>query len=1169
VSKDHNKIFFRWNKEGICNFLILSLVFSATLFILVSPSGGSQLQYLYLTLFMGFALAVWIGWYTSTARIIGLLFVGALIGFFTQYTAALTGLWVYGSKCNNIPLMAGVFIHALTAVAVFGLVYLFDRIIAFCSFSRITGWFNGILVVALFITLFKTIPRGYEEALSSHPGTLFYYTVLFAGAVTLSFCLRLGKLISIIIAAMIAAMIGEYAGGTQAHVWCWLPDLGAEPLAHRHFPPLFLNLALWPMAGILEYTLSSLIANGIIYVDRVQVRQRIEDGDERQPQAPKEPYIPQEERIENKYRDRDQVNESRMGLMIRFGRQSFLKTLRKSPENGELLVVIIGLLMAFLVVFEKEFYCFFPADFNAVDWVTAAVLSGLFLVGLIFASKPYWYRTLFFVIFSLVFGYGMSSAIWLAFNPVETIHQPPYFGNLFWGPLWALVFMVIYGAAYLFNRFMASIFPTDEEREDREAPNIYISITAVVLALIFGALFVIRPEFLISSEGLFSDPVTRKWGHNLSLFVLMFSITGIFCLWWFFSRIRWRRSLGHALCAVVIIMGMLLLVKEQWHIDLFTYHYEFYLSILALSLTYIFCYVVSAHLSGEYVAKGFRITYSRRPIVKEKNPLKVVFNTGPHTEGRHRQMKDGRLYTYPPKESGVNVTFAREDPNRDDQDLPIEATLNQALKGLWGYWHNPEVGNNLVHTFKEAVKGRKVFIKPNVVVPFGSPYTTDPKLVAAVIKACLDSGATKVCVGEIAISNITSRMSLIYTGLKRFWESLDESQDPEEKRVKVILLDEKPFRKVNLQGKGVVMEDFHMPESLLGEKTFYINMPKMKTHVQSSVTLGIKNSHGLVPEIDRGIYHQRISQKVVDITKVWVPDLTIIDGYDALEGIGPWPGDLVPLRALVLSNDVALADLVASQLMRKEPIPAVFPEERGSIDFSKKTVKSTWLGYEQGLGLVNPDRIKRTIGNNPVGIDPQDWNIFIKDRAIDFRPPDYQDEGLIRNIGARFNKEPDFTRSIIEFDRQKKQFVKWRPAREFLLPLKDQEPTKNWGPIKLVSDEWRYPDLGASVMFSGVFGLMKTIMESNLGRSLDVFEGYVIVYGPLRKPLVCEGAILFGDRAIETEYLVFAPRIYQLPGHGRPPNYYSDVFERLSHDVGGELMAFCTEAVTLSRGWYW
>jgi hypothetical protein len=307
----------------------------------------------------------------------------------------------------------------------------------------------------------------------------------------------------------------------------------------------------------------------------------------------------------------------------------------------------------------------------------------------------------------------------------------------------------------------------------------------------------------------------------------------------------------------------------------------------------------------------------------------------------------------------------------------------------------------------------------------------------------------------------------------------------------------------------------------------------------------------------------------VDITKVWMPDLTIIDGYDALEGIGPWPGDLVPLRALVISNDVVLADLVASQLMNMEENPAHFGN-RMKVNFDKKKVKSTWLAYEQGLGILNPNAVTRTIGESRGPVPRGRWIQAIKDHTRDFRWPDYSDEGLIRNIGARFGKKPDFNKPIEEFDRQKDRWETWEAATEFLSLDHPKIPKIGaWGPIKLISDEWRFPDLGASVMYSGVFGMMETIMGSHFRRALEGFKGFVIVYGPLRKPLVCEGAILFGDRAIETEYMVFAPRIYHLAGHGKPPNYYSDTFERLSHDVGGELVAFSTEAITQSRGWYW
>ncbi len=1154
----HNTFIHR-NKEGLLNFIILSLVLAPTIIILSLSPCTESLRYFTLPILMGFITAVWIGWHAHTRRVIGLVLCGALVGLATEYTASFAKLWTYKGYLNHNYAYVGAFIHSLMAVVIFGLAYFLDRMISFCRFSRITGWPNAFLLLTLFLTLFAFTEGAYVNNMAENNwAPLYYYSILFALAVTLAFCLRVGRLISIILAAMLVGLIGEYAGGTKAHIWWWL----GESTAAESFPPLFLILALWPMEGIIEYSLSALYADWIVSRTKVKRRLKIERGEAPEP-GTNGPLIDLKTALEPDdilFWGHALPGEGRLEHMLRIGKRSLLKTLRNTPEKGELLVLFFGLLTGLLIVFEQKLPGASQPDLLSMSWATAAVLSAAFLLALMVAPKPYWNRTLWFGLFSLVFGYGMQAALQLAFNDFEK--DSPCFGNPFWGPLWVTVFFVVYGAAYLVTRAVASLSGSEKDRKDKEEPSVQVAVTVTVLALIFLALFVIRPDFLMPLESSTKQILIR----NPFLLYILLSVLAVFCFWWFFFRIRLLRSLCQFFSAIAIIAGLLLLIQEWCQISAWKHLPEgippWLVGAAALSLAYLFSYTASAHVSGEPLAKAFRVTYSRRPLVKNKKPLKVVFHPRPHPEGRRRMMIDTTLYTYPPKESGVNVTYAK-DPKNHGQELSLEQSIEKALQGLVGCWHNPET-REVTDSLKDAVKKRKVFIKPNVVVPFGSPYTTDPMLVAAVVKFCLSAGASSVSIGEIAISNITSRLALESTGLRDLWESINPKK--EKKKVEVLFLDELPFRKVDLEGTGVLMRDFHMPEALLEPDTFYINIPKMKTHVQSSVTLGIKNSHGLVPEIDRGLYHQRISQKVVDITKVWVPDLTIVDGYDALEGIGPWPGDLVPLRVLVLSDDVVLADLVSSQLMGKESIPADFTQP---IDFARKTVKSTWLAYVQRLGLLHPDATTRTIGDDRHPIQPRAWDDSIRKHKKHFAPPAYEDEGLIRNIGARFGKVPDLTMQVKEPFPHKCAWEDWDPATEFLLPLDAHDPTSNWGPIQLISDEWRFPDLGSSVMFSGVFGLMKTIMESHFQRSLDIFEGYVIVYGPLRKPLVCEGAILFGDRAIETEQLVFAPRVYQLPGHGRPPNYYSDVFERLSHDVGGDLMAFCTEAITLSRGWYW
>jgi uncharacterized protein (DUF362 family) len=1189
------KAFLRANIQGLFNLFLLSALLATTIYLLHhSPLDKEklELEYYTLVLLMGFVLAIWTGWYTSSPRVIGLILSGALIGLCTEYTAKIANLWVYESPTA---FLAGICIYSQGAVTLFGIVYVVDRIISNHSFSRRTGWINCLSVVVLFFVLFATSAQYLGESTYKY-SVIIYYSLLFAAAITLGYCLRFGRLLSIVIAATLGSFIGQYAGGTMANIWVWIPD-------PTSFPPLYLIFALWPMEYIVEYGLSAGIADLITYITKVRKRQKVEDGKIPEPGLKisfrkrikkillgpdpenDEPYIARREKIP--FYDWDKSDETVMDSLVRLGQRSLFKMLRKTPENGELLMVFCAMLVGLLVVFESKLYCGFSEDIAKLDWTAAALVSVILVFALMVASKPYWTRALSFGLFALVFGYGIQAAFGLAFAPVHEklphfcngtqgvfglafapVHQnPPYLGNLFWGPLWVLIFFVIYGAAYLLNRYFASRSRFKKKMmQDQEEPNHHIAITGVLLTLIVLAVLVTRPDFLTANTSVFTINAS---GNNVSLLLFLTGITGIFCFWWFLCRISFIRWFSQIVAAAAISGGVLFLIGWKWVVALgydpsedgHVSSAQLLIYVGAISLAYLYCYTVSAHVSGECLGKAFRMTSSRRPIVKNKTPLKVVFQKEPDPDGNLRMpQNNGELHTYPPKESGVNVTSAIP-LGKNSPELSIEETVEKALVGLVGCWC--DIDGKLVHTFEDAVKEKEVFIKPNVVVPFGSPYTTDPELVAEVTRACLRSGAKKVCIGEIAISNMTSRMSLVTTGLKTYWESIHP------RKVEVILMDEEPFRKVHLSGEGVVMEELHMPADILNPGTFYINMPKMKTHVQALVTLGIKNSHGLVPEMERGMYHQRISQKVVDITKVWMPDLTIIDGYDALEGIGPWPGDRVPLRVLIASNDVVLADLVATQLMGIEDNPATFPN-RGDVDFKKKDVKSTWLAYEQGLGILEPDNITRTVGDNrnPVK-DPDKWTQLIKDHARDFRWPDYSDEGLIKNIGARFGKEPNFSKPIEEFDRQKNRWVRWDAPREFLSLDDKLKPITNWGAIKLISDEWRFPDLGASVMYSGVFGMMEIIMGSHFRRALEGFKGFVIVYGPLRKPLVCEGAILFGDRAIETEYMVFAPRIYHLAGHGKPPNYYSDTFERLSHDVGGELVAFSTEAITQSRGWYW
>jgi hypothetical protein len=107
------------------------------------------------------------------------------------------------------------------------------------------------------------------------------------------------------------------------------------------------------------------------------------------------------------------------------------------------------------------------------------------------------------------------------------------------------------------------------------------------------------------------------------------------------------------------------------------------------------------------------------------------------------------------------------------------------------------------------------------------------------------------------------------------------------------------------------------------------------------VTLGIKNLQGILNEGDRYFGHRDdLDQHMVDISKVRMPDLTIVDGLIGMEGMGAGEGGLpVPMGVIMAGSDMVAVDCVASMVMGIEN-PGV--------------VGTTRIAAHDGLGVADP-----------------------------------------------------------------------------------------------------------------------------------------------------------------------------------------------------------------------
>jgi uncharacterized protein (DUF362 family) len=201
-----------------------------------------------------------------------------------------------------------------------------------------------------------------------------------------------------------------------------------------------------------------------------------------------------------------------------------------------------------------------------------------------------------------------------------------------------------------------------------------------------------------------------------------------------------------------------------------------------------------------------------------------------------------------------------------------------------------------------------VAIKPNLCspLPYYSGATTDLRLLEDVIKEFIEHSKELVIIegnGFSSTADEAAEKSGVMDVCKYF---------------------EVPF--VNLSNDILipvkkdlkVLHNTKIPRTFL-KADLVINLPVMKTHILSIVSLGMKNMLGVVPGII-STYHSRLSDAICDISKIRKPDLSILDGIIGMEGNGPISGSPKKMDLIMASKDVLALDITACRVMRINPV---------------------------------------------------------------------------------------------------------------------------------------------------------------------------------------------------------------------------------------------------------
>ena len=208
-------------------------------------------------------------------------------------------------------------------------------------------------------------------------------------------------------------------------------------------------------------------------------------------------------------------------------------------------------------------------------------------------------------------------------------------------------------------------------------------------------------------------------------------------------------------------------------------------------------------------------------------------------------------------------------------------------------------------------KGSRVLVKPNIgwdVTP-DRAGNTNPKLVARIIEHCLQAGAREVSVFD----HTCDPWAQCYrnSGIERAVKDAGG---------KIVSGDsEGYYQHVAVPGGQRLTEA--KVHGLLLEADVFINVPVLKHHSSTMLTVGMKNMMGVV--WDRGYWHRNdLHQCIADFMTFRKPTLTVVDAYNVMKQNGPRgvsAGDIVLMQSLIVSTDPVAADAAAAKLFGVEP----------------------------------------------------------------------------------------------------------------------------------------------------------------------------------------------------------------------------------------------------------
>jgi uncharacterized protein (DUF362 family) len=204
-----------------------------------------------------------------------------------------------------------------------------------------------------------------------------------------------------------------------------------------------------------------------------------------------------------------------------------------------------------------------------------------------------------------------------------------------------------------------------------------------------------------------------------------------------------------------------------------------------------------------------------------------------------------------------------------------------------------------------------VIVKPNICVAYHTyeyAVTTNPWVVGALVKLCLEAGARSVRVMDNPFGG-TAEEAYEISGIA---EQVNAAGG------EMVVMSRMKFTPTAIPNAQALKQTAIYDDIMKADVV--IDVPIAKDHSLARLTLGMKNLMGVIQ--NRGVLHGQLGQNLAELAGFIRPQLTVVDAVRMLMANGPTGGnlnDVKQMNTIIASPDIVAADSYAATLFGLKP----------------------------------------------------------------------------------------------------------------------------------------------------------------------------------------------------------------------------------------------------------